>query len=350
MFRLLLFILSFSLGYAADAQEGWMKIESGGVNPAPRRGAVGIVDAEQTRLVFHGGEAPGALFFSETWVYDLKTQEWNSLVISNPPARCHHTFLQALSGETAILFGGFPRTNELWQWDNLSGSWTDITPLTNNPAPRCLHSGVLDKRNNRMIVYGGLNGGFTPDLNDLWALDLSSRQWKRTGENQPPGFRYGHVAAMDETGNRMILFGGFMRNRENQLVNAGDTWIFDFNTQQWSMLNELNASPSPRQFAQGVNLPNGKGMILFGGLTDAGYQNDLWFFRYEDLTWHPIELNGTKPEPRFRHTLIMNEAENELILAFGAGNNNVHYADLWRLKVDLPDIQDESGVMDWAKR
>ena len=46
-------------------------------------------------------------------------------------------------------------------------------PTGGAPSPRLLHTAVFDAANDRVLMFGGLDGAF--ELNDLWALEFSSR-------------------------------------------------------------------------------------------------------------------------------------------------------------------------------
>lgn len=321
------------LASTVEAAPRWKELLPAGGAPSPRRGVAGIHDAAHNRLVFQGAETADVRFLPEVWFFDLAGNTWSQFSDSRPDARCHHTFL--IDGERGrgLLFGGFPRTDKLWSWDVVASTWTDITPAVGNPPPRCLHTSVICSSRAEMIVYGGLRGGFTPDLSDTWSYDLADDSWTLLVEDSPPGRRYGHVAALDEARDRMIVFGGFRRNGINgRLEDVGDLWAFDLATRTWTELSPSNPGPSPRQFARGATMPDGSGMILFGGRSDVtGVMNDLWLLSFEDLNWTELEPEGSLPPPRFRHTLILDETGNRLWVAFGEGVAGRHYADVWTL-------------------
>ncbi len=79
-------------------------------------------------------------------------------------------------------------------------------------------------------------------------------------------------------------------------------------------------------------MPDGSGMVLFGGRSDVtGVMNDLWLLSFEDLNWTQLEPEGSLPPPRFRHTLILDETGNRLWVAFGEGVSGTHFSDIWSL-------------------
>jgi len=244
----------------------------------------------------------------------------------------------------ALLFGGFPRNNELWSYDLQNDSWTEVTPASNNPTPRCLHSALIDHARNEMIVYGGLNGGFTPDLDDVWTYDLVSGTWTERVAASPPGDRYGHVAAIDPPNDRMIVFGGLKREHFIPL-DVNDLWEYDLQNDTWTRIEQNGLVPSPRQFARGAALPDASGMILFGGRSEGVHMQDLWFLSFETLLWHPVTVPGPLPPPRYRHTLILDETALLLYVAFGQ-NDDGELNDIWSL--DLSTLGQSSADQVWT--
>ena len=213
----------------------WEELVSSGPAPSPRRGVAGVYDGENERLVFQGAETPSAQFLPEVWFFDLENNTWSQFSGPGPDARCHHTFVVDRDRGRALLFGGFPRTNKLWSWNRLDNAWTDITPASGNPSPRCLHASVMCPSREEMIIYGGLLGGFSPDLPDTWSYDLVADSWTLLVEDSPPGRRYGHVLALDKAHDRLILFGGFWRRPDNSgSEDVNDLWTFDFAEKTWS--------------------------------------------------------------------------------------------------------------------
>ena len=55
-------------------------------------------------------------------------------------------------------------------------------PAGTPPSPRLLHSAVFDVANDRVLMFGGLDGAY--ELNDLWALEFAgSAATPRTPDN-----------------------------------------------------------------------------------------------------------------------------------------------------------------------
>ncbi len=320
---------------ATETSVVWKRLEPTSAEPTPRRGVAGVYDAAGRRLVFQGAETRDVRFLRDVWSFDLEGNTWSRFSGSEPDTRCHHTIIMERDRRRALLFGGFPRTNKLWSWDGTTSLWTDITPQK-SPTPRCLHSSLSWPERGEMIVYGGLNGGFSPDLPDTWSYDLAANSWTLLVADSAPGRRYGHVVALDEARGRMILFGGFRRPPSGGLRNANDLWAFDRTSKIWTELFPATSGPSPRQFARGATLRDGSGLILFGGLSDAGPMSDLWVLKFEDLSWTQLTPEGPHPPARFRHTLVLDATGHRLWVAFGEGESREHFSDIWTLELEPP--------------
>lgn len=323
----------------------WEKLDVAGPEPSPRRGVAGIHDSVGDRLIFQGAETTDIqdLFLRDVWFFDLEGNAWTQSAGATPEARCHHTFVVDGARARGLLFGGFPRTNKLWSWDLAGKTWTDMTPAVGSPPARCLHSAVISPSRGEMIVYGGLKGGVDPVLSDTWSYELAAGSWTMLTAESGPGERYGHVAVVDESHDRMVVFGGLRRDELSGGMNeAGDLWAFDLFARSWTALAPSTEGPSPRQFARGATLRDGSGMVLFGGYSDsAGYMNDLWLLRFDALRWTRLEPEGSAPPPRYRHTLVLDETGDRLWVAFGDGESGAYLADIWTL--DLRGVQDPAA-------
>jgi hypothetical protein len=84
---------------------------------------------------------------------------------------------------------------------------------------------VYDAVRDRMVVYGGRdeNGVFS---SDVWALSLADGSWSRLSPaGRSPLARAEHTAIYDPESDRMIVFGGAVRDWQWPV---GDTWVLDF--------------------------------------------------------------------------------------------------------------------------
>ena len=183
--------------YCADISEGgpevmWNRVTTygkGGVQPPMGRSLHSAVVWEDCMYVFGGWRKDGT-FTNEVLVYDFHSGAW----------------------ECATPHCGASRTEDL-----------DYDP---EPSPRCCHSAVLDRVNNRMVIFGGLNN-MLPQVqlcNDAWAFSFAARQWERLDPcGAIPCGRMAHGALVHE--GVMYVYGGKstppgVNRRQRVVVNA----------------------------------------------------------------------------------------------------------------------------------
>src|SRR5258706_8968366 len=99
-------------------------------------------------------------------------------------------------------WGGAESLNTGGQYAPVADSWSSTT-MANVPAGRQRQSAVWT--GSRMIVWGGLQGGFR--LNTGGQYDPAGNAWTATATSGAPTGRYLHAAVW--TGSKMIIWGGF---------------------------------------------------------------------------------------------------------------------------------------------
>ena len=108
-----------------------------------------------------------------------------------------------------LLFGGQSPAgalfNDVWEFDTLSETWTDVTPVgTPMPSPRSRFGMAFDTARNVVVIYGGHAGG-SPGTNDeTWEWNPVNRRWTFRGNAGVIDFagRAGAELAFDPNLNR----------------------------------------------------------------------------------------------------------------------------------------------------
>ena len=109
------------------------------------------------------------------------------------------------------------------------------------PTARFCHTAIYDPVRDRMVVFGGYDGGYR---NDVWALSLAgSPAWSELAPGgTPPSARDAHTAIYDPVRDRMVVFGGYdgasLRN---------DVWALSLSgSPAWSELAPAGTPPVAR--------------------------------------------------------------------------------------------------------
>jgi len=108
--------------------------------------------------------------------------------------------------------------------------------------------------------------------------------------------------------------------------------IFNFATREWKSLHPQGTAPSARHSHTAV-VHNGS-MFIYGGIgTGSNTLGSIFKYDFERNTWEEIvPKGGEKPEERWGHTAIMNEATNSMIIFGGYGNQ--FYNDLFEFRFE----------------
>lgn len=296
----------------------WLKVDAGENGPAGRA-RHSAVFANGKMWVFGGRfkKSSGYGLFNDLWAFDVATRTWQAF---NPPsapsARVNSSMVYDSKRNLIWVFGGNSSTsglninalNDLWQYDIAQNTWTEVRYTDQSDGfasvPRLWHAGLYDEKRDRLVYFGGGDSG---SLNvasyfyDLAIYDITNNTWESiTPLNRPDG-RFWSQMVYQKQSDHYLLFGG---HDDQALGNRNDTWRFDPNQGLWEMmgnadtfLREANgACDFPYDFATtDKNIPERRNAhtlvwsnqceraILFGGKTDCGAINDLWY--WQDQAW-----------------------------------------------------------------
>uniref|UniRef100_A0A0A9YZ53 F-box only protein 42 n=1 Tax=Lygus hesperus TaxID=30085 RepID=A0A0A9YZ53_LYGHE len=188
---------------------------------------------------------------------------------------------------------------------------------------------------NSMYVFGGCTCTNTT-FNDLWKLDLTTRQWSRllTMGSYPSPKASASLVYYDGS---LVLFGGWT-HPSSYLPQAWRTFnelhIYDIEGNRWTSITPPLSPPSMAGHAATVH---GDNMVVFGGLQghNGGLttfsSNNVWSLNLKTLTWTKRETTEKKPFPRYGHSQIAVDEERLFILGGWAGPPSAVMVDIWML-------------------
>jgi len=224
-------------------------------------------------------------------------------------------------------------SGETWAYDPVNGGWENRKA---GFAPSVVGARVAyDSRADRMIVFGGLPGDYTPGhfrpasspTDETWAYDYKSNRWAQMHPKVSPPGRNFYALAYDETSDRVILFGG---TGDYDTV-LGDTWAYDYSHDSWTEMSPPTA-PSKRSFSQMAYDVARDRMVLFGGTDDgrgSGYarMRDTWTYDYDSNRWTELKIPG--PSARAYHMLAYDRESKQVVLFGGGGGPNDYDNQVW---------------------
>jgi hypothetical protein len=143
--------------------------------------------------------------------------------------------------------------------------------------------------------------------------------WTDVNAFDPPNGVLGASFAYDPVTKDIVLFGG-----ASQFGYQNETWTLSGST--WT--NTLASGPGNRWYASMAFDPSLNEMVLFGGFgeTGAGYMNDTW--AWNGKTWS--NLRPTKSPPiRWKASMAYDASTHDLVLFGGADGCGVACSDTW---------------------
>ncbi|MBA3660612.1 MAG: hypothetical protein H0W64_02695 [Gammaproteobacteria bacterium] len=235
--------------YSPD-QNTWTQIQPANEGPQGRGGA--SVWLDNNLMYVFGGVKDFTHMLNDLWVYDLQNNTWTQLgednSINAPTGRytCYND-TKAWNGKLYLYGGegigkkGFSITNDTWQYDIKTKTWTDITPSPENNVTPARVQGSMAIIDNSLLLQGGdikersvkgCGSPFPENANDeLWQFNLATKVWSpltADGVILPKHKRAGSTVVDKKM---YILFGyDFQCNNENDLgqVWNKDIYVLDF--------------------------------------------------------------------------------------------------------------------------
>ena len=278
----------------------------------PRRGdmAAAFDPATQRAIMFFGDSAEpencgfaGSQFLNDGYVYDLANNRWYPLVVNGanvPTPRARSRGLWDPVRERFILFGGrwrdgnsgpYTFLNDVWALDPKTGEWTELSPFTTAqtaPSGRMNFGINYDEANDRMILHGGGTTDFAQFFinSDTWVFSFETNEWSQIAQGNPqPVPRIFHAFAFDQQGGRLFVFSGGGEDAFTMTSFFGDMWMLDVASETWTEIT--GTMPAGRIKGEMIYDGERSRLLLFAGHDDSnlGNNNDIWSFDLNALTW-----------------------------------------------------------------
>lgn len=253
----------------------WTRLAPAGPPPPNNGGQAAVYDPASNQLFVYGGcTANCSPARSEVFVLSnanglAGAPTWRQVAVTNPQARSNHSAAYVPASDRLITFGGdlaFPSSqrNDARVLTNASGlatpsSWQTLATSGGPPPPRTSSPVAYDQTGDRLMLFGGMD--FVSccyninNLADTWVLSNASGgggtpTWTNLAPPGPaPSGRENHATAYDASTNRLYVFGGNAFNNATQSFgHLGDLWML-------SNANGLGGTPSWTQLTPGGSAP-----------------------------------------------------------------------------------------------
>ena len=273
----------------------------------------------------------------EMWEWSPATGAWTNRTLTTgtqPDARSGSAMVFDSKRNKIVLFGGRAGSGfnyaDTWEWDPASGQWTDTTSSGSRPSARSQHAMIYEKSTGKILLFGGGRSdsastdgtAVSVSFGDTWEWDPTTRAWSQLKPTASPAARHDLGMVWDSSRNMGVLFGGM--EKDSAGVDGSpmqDTWEWDPSAGTWTERTTQGSKPSPR-YAHSMAFAGGSNKaIVFGGwdITTGGSLNDLWEWDPVSGSW-TLRLDGTKagiPSARMYASLVSDNAKARLELIAG---------------------------------
>lgn len=253
---------------------------------------------------------------------------WSDLAPSGeaPAPRDSHSMVYDPALGKVILFGGWGGDEsyfaDTWLYDPAANVWTELSPAGVVPSRRAFHQMVYDPDTGEVLLFGGSRNE-EEFLNDTWLYDPVANVWTELiPEDVVPPARMDHAMVYDPAGHRLIMFGGWSGDTA-----FNDTWAYDPAANTWTDLDPAGDLPPARDSHAMVYDPDTGTIILFGGFTEE-VMGDTWQYDPAANRWTELEPAGATPAPRDRHRMVYDPIRRQVLL-FGGWLGDFCADDTW---------------------
>jgi len=298
----------------------WNRIEPAGDPPSPRSGAAAGYDPARDRLLLFGGRDSSGQPLDDLWELSLHGRaRWRRIATAgpHPPPRWRSTLTPEPEDGGLVLYGGeFAygyKRGDTWRLSLPRLEWTLATPSGTPPLARSAHSAVYCPDLRGIVVFGGevyaqlpgCPGCYLPqETAEIWLLSSGKNPaWTllRASSGEGPCEMQGQVAAWDEPGHRMLVFGGGNYWRACA-VSYATVWALSVPGLTWSRLAPDPPWPRPRSFAATFFDPETRSLYVHGGagsVSDGGCYADAWQLSLDpEATWARLAPEQATPPSR----------------------------------------------------
>lgn len=251
--------------------------------PGPVSGAAMAYDRTDHTMVLWGGSDPGGAVVGATWGFNGST--WRVLASGPDRTRSSLAFDPQIHGLLAFGGAGIPGqpgiAGDTWTFNG--SVWTQIA--TSGPPAREGAAMAYDPKLKEVVLFSGDNGEAL-DLGDTWAWTPVSG-WRQLSPAKSPTARFGTTMSYDRSLRKLVLFGG-----ESSTGVQNDTWTFDGST--WQLL-DTTTSPTSR-VDQAMTYDNHlHAVVVWGGTGVSGDLDDTWLLGGSQWTELRAMPNGPGP-------------------------------------------------------
>ncbi|KAK3240684.1 hypothetical protein CYMTET_49495 [Cymbomonas tetramitiformis] len=220
-------------------------------------------------------------------------------------------------------------------WKKIASS----TPST-QPTPRSNHTAF--RLGKYMLVFGGWHVSGQYPLQELELFDLEARHWSAAASTgYTPSARGNPTSVVWKS--EAILFGGWDKEKR-----YNDIHVLDASLNWTTRSPSSDERPAERTDHSAVlwagPQAGGASMVVFGGSTNEGAQNDTWLLDIKTWTWRQLDTMGKAPAARTSHAAVC--LDDAMLICGGVGQYTaVETPKMWGNDCYLLNLRTSSWSM-----
>ena len=304
-----------------------------------------VCDANSERMVLFGGvdkgiRSPNA-YATDMWSLDALATRWTLLEEACPVRWMNGAEAYDAESDRIVVQDWFSSRTmaldaDLEKWERKDRFLMDIA----NGAAM-----AYDSESDRMILFGGVYTTLASLSDETWAYDYNTDTWTQMAPEIRPPARYIPVMVYDEGTDRVVMWGGWQRERYSPPEPATydrQVWAYDYDHDAWTSLGDTGGPEVALVAAQAVHHPSTGRMILFGGqyADPDGLSDKTWAYSYRDKAWTEL-LPDQSPSARTMHSMAYDSAADKITLF---GGETVEWG--WMVEAIPTDYSDELWLFD----
>lgn len=254
------------------------------------------------------------------------------------------------SASMAVLFGGIDgrrRNNETWIWTPAAGCWQEADNHGDFvPGPRSAAMMAFDDANDEFVLFGGDEGANLSDETYTMTIEGSRSEgyearWQlRQVPSPTPSARESAALVPTGTGRGLLMFGGVTDKAPDPVV-SDQAWIWD--GRQWTAAGiepEPAEWPSARaRHVMAYDAVNDN-VVLFGGMESGGVlSHETWIWEPQTASWSDTGAAG--PAAR-KNAMFAFDPRVERTVLYGGEDAGGLRSDVWEW--------DGTRWLDWSMR
>ena len=321
-----------------DSLTRWNRHPLAGPAPGDAGGSITSVgDSRDGRLYVAGDASVG----EATWTLDVALDAWRR--IGNGLDRDGAALAVDHAHRRLIAFGGTqysPFNNSTAYLHDVlvlaadsNAVWTTLATQGTPPLGRTFAGVAMDETNDRLLVFGGLQQN-NVKVDETWALDLTSSpptwQFLMPGGATPPA-RVRAAVTLDAEHHRLLMHGG-----QNAAI-LHDTWALDLSLAGANWTN-LNTTTQPLDLVGPAAVFDSLGGRWFfaGGQAGGPARRDLQVFATRGTpAWsHPIDDPVGPPRGAIAGA-VRDGARQRLIAVLEPTSSSTTASEIWAHDFDL---------------